>query len=144
MTEKLPARIAFTRLAMETADEATFLARLASLPQGDAVRTLGAIYPDGWRTVRQVLAAVDHSMKGATPTDYVRSVGAMFDRAATLSPIWNEPNNKSHWDPEIDPDWSKFAEMAKLTADAIEQANPRILRMVGGMSPIDPEFLRRA
>ena len=19
--------------------------------------------------------------------------------------IWNEPNNKSHWDPEIDPDW---------------------------------------
>jgi beta-xylosidase len=23
--------------------------------------------------------------------------------------IWNEPNNKSHWDPEVDPDWSKFA-----------------------------------
>lgn len=20
--------------------------------------------------------------------------------------IWNEPNNKSHWDPEIDPEWS--------------------------------------
>ena len=26
--------------------------------------------------------------------------------------IWNEPNNKSHWDPEIDPDWSMFADMA--------------------------------
>ena len=26
--------------------------------------------------------------------------------------IWNEPNNKSHWDPEIDPDWSRFADMA--------------------------------
>ena len=25
--------------------------------------------------------------------------------------IWNEPNNKSHWDPLIDPDWSQFAEM---------------------------------
>src|SRR5205814_1711567 len=23
--------------------------------------------------------------------------------------IWNEPNNKSHWDPELDPDWSRFA-----------------------------------
>lgn len=57
--------------------------------------------------------------------------------------IWNEPNNKSHWDPEIDPDWSKFAEMAKLAATAIEEANPQVLRMVGGMSPIDPEFLRR-
>ncbi|HVW93525.1 MAG TPA: beta-xylosidase [Devosia sp.] len=57
--------------------------------------------------------------------------------------IWNEPNNKSHWDPEIDPDWSKFAEMAKLAAEAIEAANPDVLRMVGGMSPIDPEFLRR-
>ena len=26
--------------------------------------------------------------------------------------IWNEPNNKSHWDPELDPDWARFAEMA--------------------------------
>ena len=26
--------------------------------------------------------------------------------------IWNEPNNKSHWDLEADPDWSQFARMA--------------------------------
>ena len=57
--------------------------------------------------------------------------------------LWNEPNNKSHWDPEIDPDWSKFAEMVKLAADAIEGANPAVLRMVGGMSPIDPGFVQR-
>ncbi len=24
--------------------------------------------------------------------------------------IWNEPNNKSHWDILIDPDWAMFAE----------------------------------
>ena len=23
--------------------------------------------------------------------------------------FWNEPNNKSHWDFEIDPDWRMFA-----------------------------------
>ena len=23
--------------------------------------------------------------------------------------IWNEPNNKSHWDPEFDPDWWVYA-----------------------------------
>lgn len=38
--------------------------------------------------------------------------------------IWNEPNNKSHWDPEIDPDWSRFAHMAKLAAAAIREVNP--------------------
>jgi beta-xylosidase len=36
--------------------------------------------------------------------------------------IWNEPNNKSHWDPQIDPDWSKFAEMGKLAARAIRES----------------------
>jgi len=33
--------------------------------------------------------------------------------------IWNEPNNKSHWDLEIDPGWTKFAEMAVLAGKAI-------------------------
>ena len=30
--------------------------------------------------------------------------------------IWNEPNNKSHWDPEVDPDWTKFGAMAIAAA----------------------------
>ena len=25
--------------------------------------------------------------------------------------FWNEPNNKSHWDFEIDPEWKIFAEV---------------------------------
>jgi beta-xylosidase len=57
--------------------------------------------------------------------------------------LWNEPNNKSHWDPALDPDWSKFAEMVSLAADAIRAANPKVTRMVGGMSPIDPGFVER-
>ena len=28
--------------------------------------------------------------------------------------LWNEPNNKSHWDLELDPDWARFASMARL------------------------------
>jgi beta-xylosidase len=28
--------------------------------------------------------------------------------------IWNEPNNKSHWDPDLDPEWRRFSEMAIL------------------------------
>jgi beta-xylosidase len=57
--------------------------------------------------------------------------------------IWNEPNNKSHWDPEIDPDWTKFAEMAKIAGQAIRAENAHLPRVLGGMSPIDPLFVRR-
>lgn len=56
--------------------------------------------------------------------------------------LWNEPNNKSHWDPELDPDWSRFAEMARLAGDAIVRANPQITRVLGGLSPIDPGFMQ--
>ena len=57
--------------------------------------------------------------------------------------IWNEPNNKSHWDPEIDPDWSKFGELAKIAGQAIRAENPHLPRVLGGMSPIDPLFIER-
>jgi beta-xylosidase len=56
--------------------------------------------------------------------------------------IWNEPNNKSHWDPEVDPQWAKFAAMANLGGQAIRSANSTLPRVLGGMSPIDPAFLQ--
>jgi len=55
--------------------------------------------------------------------------------------IWNEPNNKSHWDPELDPDWALFAEMAILAGQAIRAENPDLTRVLGGISPIDPGFI---
>ena len=55
--------------------------------------------------------------------------------------IWNEPNNKSHWDPEIDPDWSKFAEMARLAGAAVVDVAPGLPRVLGGISPIDANFI---
>ncbi len=55
--------------------------------------------------------------------------------------IWNEPNNKSHWDIDIDPDWRRFAEMARLAGDAIGGAAPGLTRVLGGISPIDPLFM---
>jgi hypothetical protein len=55
--------------------------------------------------------------------------------------IWNEPNNKSHWDPEVDPGWVRFADMATLAAKAIRAENPTLPRVLGGISPIDPSFI---
>ena len=56
--------------------------------------------------------------------------------------IWNEPNNKSHWDPELDPEWSRYAEMAIAAGRAIGAAAPGLPRVMGGISPIDPLFVR--
>ena len=55
--------------------------------------------------------------------------------------IWNEPNNKSHWDPELDPDWSKYAEMAIAAAQAIAAEDSRLVKVLGGISPIDAKFM---
>ena len=55
--------------------------------------------------------------------------------------LWNEPNNKSHWDFEIDSDWEIFASMTKLAANAIAAECPKLPKALGGMSPIDPSFL---
>jgi beta-xylosidase len=56
--------------------------------------------------------------------------------------IWNEPNNKSHWDFEIDTGWTRFATMARLAAQAVAAENPRLTRVLGGISPIDPSFIQ--
>jgi beta-xylosidase len=55
--------------------------------------------------------------------------------------IWNEPNNKSHWDILLDPDWAKFADMAIRAAKAIRAVHATLPRVLGGISPIDPQFI---
>jgi beta-xylosidase len=54
--------------------------------------------------------------------------------------FWNEPNNMSHWDAELDPGWSQFARMVALAAEAVE-SEAATTRVLGGISPIDPAFL---
>lgn len=56
--------------------------------------------------------------------------------------IWNEPNNKSHWDILIDPDWAMFADLALAAGKSIRSVHPTLPRVLGGISPIDPSFIR--
>ena len=55
--------------------------------------------------------------------------------------LWNEPNNLSHWDFKLDPDWKLFAEMVIASSRAIRQENPDLPIVLGGISPIDPNFI---
>ncbi|MFE1600658.1 glycosyl hydrolase [Methylobacterium sp. ID0610] len=56
--------------------------------------------------------------------------------------IWNEPNNKSHWDPEVDPGWHLFADTLACTAEALKREAPALPTVLGGLSPIDPTFVQ--
>jgi beta-xylosidase len=56
--------------------------------------------------------------------------------------LWNEPNNLSHWDFKLDPDWKIFADMACAAAQVVRETNPEIRIVLGGISPIDPHFVK--
>lgn len=56
--------------------------------------------------------------------------------------LWNEPNNLSHWDFEMDTDWKEFARMSTLAVRAIRAARPGLPLVLGGISPIDANFMR--
>jgi beta-xylosidase len=55
--------------------------------------------------------------------------------------LWNEPNNRSHWDFDLDPGWTIFGRMVQSAAAAIAAERPGLTRVMGGISPIDPGFI---
>lgn len=55
--------------------------------------------------------------------------------------FWNEPNNLSHWDFQMDPQWREFTEMTRRAARAVRQLCPTLPLVLGGISPIDPHFI---
>ncbi len=55
--------------------------------------------------------------------------------------FWNEPNNMSHWDASVDPDWSRYAELVRVASARLAETCPGTTRVLGGISPIDPAFL---
>lgn len=56
--------------------------------------------------------------------------------------LWNEPNNLSHWNFKLDPDWSRFSDMVKRASEAIRSTNPDLPIVLGGVSSCDCDFLR--
>ena len=56
--------------------------------------------------------------------------------------LWNEPNNLSHWNRDLDPNWEQFAEMIARAGDRLARVAPGLPRVLGGISPIDPTFIR--
>ena len=55
--------------------------------------------------------------------------------------LWNEPNNISHWDFTMDLEWREFGAMIRAAAHALKELCPTLPLVLGGMSPIDLNFL---
>ncbi len=67
---------------------------------------------------------------------FVTKFGACFEWIE----LWNEPNNPVQWDTRLDPDWLTFCTMIGAAAYWMRHRGKRVL--LGGMSPIDPDWLR--
>ena len=54
--------------------------------------------------------------------------------------LWNEPNNKIEYDYTLDYSWNKFSRMIDMAAYWAKEKGKKTL--LGGMSPIDPNWLQ--
>ena len=60
-----------------------------------------------------------------------------------LESVTDLGNNRSHWVYELDPDWKIYARLVREAAAAVAAENPRVRRLLGGISPISPDFVQR-
>jgi CDP-paratose 2-epimerase len=72
--------------------------------------------------------------------DFIDLMITRFGRHFEYVELWNEPNNLRAWDVELDPYWIKFSEMVGAAAYWAKQCGKKTV--LGGMSPIDPGWLR--
>lgn len=54
--------------------------------------------------------------------------------------FWNEPNNLSHWDYTLDPEWSAFSQMVLYASREVRREAPGLTQVLGGLSPLDRDF----
>lgn len=76
------------------------------------------------------------------PKDYADFLDVMvkrFDKYFEWVELWNEPNNRTEYDYTLDHNWEVFSEMIGGAAYWMKQMGKKTV--LGGMSPIDPNWL---
>jgi CDP-paratose 2-epimerase len=71
--------------------------------------------------------------------DFVDVVISHYGKYFEYVELWNEPNNLAEYDFTLDPDWNIFCEMVGSAAYWCKQKGKKTV--LGGMSPIDPNWL---
>ena len=72
--------------------------------------------------------------------DFVDTIITEYGQYFDYIELWNEPNNRAEYDFTLDPQWDIFCEMVGSAANWSKQKGKKTV--LGGMSPIDPNWLR--
>jgi CDP-paratose 2-epimerase len=72
--------------------------------------------------------------------DFLDVLVSRYGRLFEAVELWNEPNNIREWDWTYDPQWLVFSEMIGSAAYWMRHRGKKVV--LGGMSPIDPNWLR--
>lgn len=70
---------------------------------------------------------------------FVGEMAARYEDYFEYVELWNEPNNMSEYDFTLDQNWTTFTTMIKSAAGRVHELGKKVL--LGGMSPIDPNWL---
>lgn len=70
---------------------------------------------------------------------FVQTILAQYGEFFDWVELWNEPNNTSEYDFRLDPNWSIFKKMINWAVKEVKAFDKKAL--LGGMSPIDPNWL---
>jgi CDP-paratose 2-epimerase len=68
---------------------------------------------------------------------FISQYGGLFEYVE----LWNEPNNRSEYDYFLDENWNAFATMITEAARKVHALGKKTV--LGGISPIDPSWIRR-
>jgi len=72
--------------------------------------------------------------------DFLDHMITRFGKHFEWVELWNEPNNLREWDVTLDPYWFNFSTMVGAAAYWARQRGKKVA--LGGMCPIDPNWLR--
>jgi CDP-paratose 2-epimerase len=72
--------------------------------------------------------------------DFLDQIITRLGRHFEWVELWNEPNNLNDWDWRQDPSWHVFSEMIGMAASWVHTRGKKTV--LGGMAPVDPNWLR--
>ncbi|WP_300438981.1 GDP-mannose 4,6-dehydratase [Christiangramia sp.] len=91
--------------------------------------------------------SIGETPKTSSPPKYLKSYADFLDVMINKygeyfewMELWNEPNNKIEYDFTLDFSWNKFSKMIDMASYWAKQKGKKTV--LGGMSPIDPNWLR--
>src|SRR5829696_7269187 len=93
--------------------------------------------PPGWGVAPKTSAPPGNLKVYA---DFLDTVITRYGKYFEWVELWNEPNDPRKWDQELDPYWLKFSEMIGNAAHWARHRGKKTV--LGGMRPIDPNWLR--